>query len=66
LSGTNEGAQMSSEWIEYTIRRMQRSPDANVKNTGDILRQNIDNIEKYVLTVDKDLKQIIIMKLDNF
>jgi len=61
-----KGTQMGNDWIDATIQEMRSSQDNNVANIGNILRQNRNQIERYVFTVDKDLEQIIIFKLDNF
>ena len=61
-----KGIQMGDDWIDATIQEMRSSQDNNVANIGNILFQNQTQIERYVFTVDKDLKQIIIVKLENF
>lgn len=48
---------------------MQTHPtDVNMQQLGNTAQQARlqGRIERYVLTIDKDLKQIIILKLDNF
>jgi hypothetical protein len=64
LPRTSMGTQMGNDWIDANILKMINSHDNNVANIGNILRQN--QLERYVFTVDKDLKQVIIFKLDNF
>ena len=66
LPNTGMGTQMGDRWINANIQKMIRSTNADVKNIGNILDTNFVNIERYVFTVDKDLEQIIIFKLDIF
>jgi hypothetical protein len=69
LPPTNNGTQMSDTWIGYNIESMQTHPtDVNMQQLGNTAQQVRlqGRIERYVLTIDKDLKQIIILKLDNF
>ena len=66
LPSTSKGTQMSTQWQNNTIQQMRESADINIQNLGNTLFQNQSKIERYVLTIDKDLKQVIIIKLDNF
>lgn len=65
-STVSGGTQMSSTWIDNNITLMQNHATASIRGVGNIMRQNMSKIEGYVVTVDKDLKQVIILKLDNF
>jgi len=62
----NMGTQMGDQWTRANILKMVNNPNADIANIGNILFQNQSQIERYVFTVDKDLKQVIIFKLDNF
>lgn len=68
LPVTNNGVQMSEEWLRAKIKDMQFHSDPTIQQIGDnlqkLLKQN--KLEKFVVTVDKDLKQVIIIKLDTF
>ncbi|HEY9049626.1 MAG TPA: hypothetical protein VIN08_27200, partial [Ohtaekwangia sp.] len=66
LPMTNEGVQMGNLWQQTKITMMRESSDLGIKSLGDVMFQNQRKIERYVLTVDKDLKQVIVIKLDNF
>jgi hypothetical protein len=66
LPNTNNGTQMSNQWQRAKISEMRASNDLDIQNIGDILFQNLSKIERYILTVDKEFKQVIIVKLDNF
>ena len=66
LPGTNNGTQMSGQWKTAKINEMLQSTDEEVRRLGQILDDNEDLIEGYVMTIDKDLKQVIFLKLDNF
>lgn len=57
---------MSSQWKRAKIDEMLRSPDYKVREIGKVLDENEDLIEGYLMTIDKDLKQVIILKLDDF
>ncbi len=43
-----------------------RHSDVAIKDLGNTMFFNSNKIERYVITVDKDLKQVIVLKLDNF
>ena len=66
LKNTGMGTQMGSDWINANIEKMITNPDNSINRIGNILKQNNTSIERYVFTVDKDIKQIIIMKIENF
>jgi len=63
---TSKGTQMSDEWINATIEQMQNSTDANLKAIGNLLSDNRHLIQKFVTSIDKDAKQIVIIKLNDF
>ena len=65
-STVNSGPQMSNTWIQNNITLMINHSDPAIHALGNTMLQNASKIEKFVLTVDKDLKQVIILKLDNF
>ena len=66
LPMTNEGVQMGNLWQNAKIGVMRESSNLSVKSLGDVMFQNQRKIERYVLTIDKELKQVIIIRLDNF
>jgi hypothetical protein len=66
LPFTNSGYQMGGTWTRNKIDMMRTSPNSTISSIGNILDANSNLIERYVLTIDKELKQIIIIKLDNF
>ena len=66
LPGTNTGTQMSGQWKTAKINEMLQSADEEIRRLGQILDDNEDLIEGYVMTIDKDLKQVIFLKLDDF
>jgi hypothetical protein len=66
LPNTSKGTQMSGQWQRAKIDEMLNSTNSDIKRLGQLLDDNEHLIEKYVLTLDKDLKQVIIIKLDNF
>ncbi len=57
---------MSTQWQTAKIQEMLSSQDIGIKQLGKTLDDNTHLIERYVLTIDKDLKQVILLKLDNF
>jgi hypothetical protein len=65
---TTKGVQMSDDWIRSTIGEMESSTDVLISGMGAQLRiaYNSNKIERYVSTVDRKLKQVVILKLDNF
>jgi len=63
---TSKGTQMSDEWIEATIEQMRNSQDLNLQSIGNMLFKNKNNIQKYITTIDKGSKQIVVIKLDKF
>jgi hypothetical protein len=66
LPMTNEGVQMGQQWIRAKIDQMLRSQDPELVRVGQLLDDNPQLLERYVLTVDKKLSQVILIKLDNF
>ncbi|MBV8252074.1 MAG: fibronectin type III domain-containing protein [Chitinophaga sp.] len=68
LPSTNKGMQMSQTWIDGNIELMVNSTNTELNTLGHTLeRLSLQGrIEKYVVTVDKELGQVIIFKLDNF
>ena len=62
---TSKGIQMSNNWVDGTITEMQGGT-GDVKKMGDLLRANQTKIERYITTVDRKLKQVVTVKLDNF
>lgn len=62
----SKGTQMSDEWIRGTIDQMRTSGDANLQSIGNMLRNNFSKIERFVTTVDKGNKQVVIIKLNPF
>ena len=60
----DNGIQMSKQWRDAKIAEMIDAPDLNMKRIGEILNKNGTKIEPYILTIDKDLKQVVIIKLD--
>jgi hypothetical protein len=62
----SKGTQMSDDWIRGTIDQMRTSGDANLQSIGNMLRNNFSKIERFVTTVDKGNKQIVIIKLNPF
>jgi hypothetical protein len=59
-----KGTQMSDTWIQGTISQMKGG--ANLKNLGNVLDNNFGMIERYVITIDKEAKEIMLLKLDIF
>jgi len=62
----NKGTQMSDLWIDKTIEAMINSSNQNLIDLGTNLLLNRDKITKLISTVNKDTKEIIIIKLDAF
>ncbi|MFA6248094.1 MAG: hypothetical protein WC615_14240 [Mucilaginibacter sp.] len=63
---TGLAAQMSTEWIEQTIRKMKTDANAAIKNLGNVLDINRTKIAKTVTAVDKSTKEIVVLKLDKY
>ena len=66
LPSTNFGTQMGRDWTAQKIDQMINSADQNLQALGNVMFQNQAILEKYVVTVDKELRQIVIIKLPNF
>jgi hypothetical protein len=68
LPSTLNGPQMSNTWTQNNINQMRNHSDSNIQQIGNsmntLMLQN--KVERFVVTIDKTLKQIIILKLDNF
>lgn len=62
----NKGTQMSDFWIDQTIEAMINSSNQNLIDLGTNLLLNRDKITKLISTVNKDTREIIIIKLDAF
>jgi hypothetical protein len=64
----NSGTQMSTQWTQSNINQMINHSDPSIQQIGNsmniLMLQN--KVERFVITIDKDLKQVIILKLDNF
>ncbi|MCP9764827.1 hypothetical protein EGI31_17950 [Lacihabitans soyangensis] len=64
----NSGTQMSMQWIQSNINLMITNSDQVIQEVGNsmniLMLQN--KVERFVVTIDKNLKQVIILKLDNF
>ncbi len=67
-STVNSGTQMSDSWTRSNIALMIKHSDVDIQQIGNtmdtLLKQN--KIERFIVTIDKNLKQVIILKLDNF
>jgi hypothetical protein len=61
-----KGTQMSDLWINGTISQMRQSGISNLTTIGNSLYNNAGKIERYVLSIDKGTKEIVILKLDKF
>ncbi len=61
----SKGVQMSDQWIRGTIQEMQNAT-GSVETMGNLLNANYSKIERYITTVDRRLKQVVTVKLDNF
>lgn len=57
---------MGTQWIRASYREMQQNIDASISDMGFLLENNESLIERYVFTVDKKLKQPIILKLPTY
>ena len=66
LPSTNTGTQMSAQWQRAKIDEMLNSTNSEIRALGQVLDNSEHLVERYVLTVDKDLKQVIVIRLDNF
>ena len=66
LPSTLDGTQMSTKWKRAKIDEMLYSSNEATRDLGKVLYENYDRIEGYLFTIDKDFKQVIIMKLDTF
>jgi|GEM_PF-5049331 len=66
LPSTNTGTQMSAQWQRAKIDEMLNSTNSEIRALGQVLDNSEHLVERYVLTVDKDLKQVIVVRLDNF
>ena len=63
LDGTSNGPQMSDTWIINNADLYSKNIDQLIGNN--ILRlRSSRNLNKFVVSVDKELKQVIIIKLD--
>jgi hypothetical protein len=61
-----KGVQMSNLWQKETINEMvNHLDDINLNKIGEVLDNNIEIIEKYICSVDKSIKEILIIKLNN-
>jgi TANFOR domain-containing protein len=60
---TTDGTQMSRQWRQAKIGELLQSSDPALQALGEKLFQNQPLIEGYVMTIDKQLKQAIIIKL---
>ncbi|MFN8438016.1 MAG: hypothetical protein U0V72_10265 [Cytophagales bacterium] len=62
------GTQMSNPWTQNNIALMVQHSDQSINQIGVVMNNlyNQGKIERFVVTIDKDLKQVIILKLDNF
>ncbi|HMP30702.1 MAG TPA: hypothetical protein PKD85_13940, partial [Saprospiraceae bacterium] len=66
LSGTSNGPQMSDPWIASNVSILFNSTDPLKKALGNSLNVVLNNgkTTKFVVSVDKELKQVIIIKID--
>lgn len=57
---------MDDFWIDETIDAMRKSSDQNLVDIGTNLLLNRDKVTKLISTINKDTKEIILIKLDSF
>ena len=66
----SKGTQMSTQWIDLTVNQMRISQDENLKKLGEALYNTLNNnssiVERYVCSIDKVTKEIVLIKLNPF
>ena len=65
LPKTSQGYQMSEQWVNAKATSMTGSTNQQIKDLGTIIDKNLNKIQKYVVTIDKQLDQIAVVKLSN-